>query len=106
MKLDKETILKLYYGELNPLDMEMTEEEYKICGGQFLKNAQKFSEKLSPELRKEFQNLCDMEMKADELLHRDGFCKGFQTGLRLTAEALLDSGRQAGTAEPDFALPE
>lgn len=87
--MDKETIMDLYYGKVNPQDMGMIEAaEYENHCRQFLQGAQQFSEKLSPELREEFQNLCGQEMGADEILHRDGFCKGFQVGLKLALEAL------------------
>lgn len=87
--MDKETIMNLYYGKINPQDMGMIEAaEYEKHCRQFLQGAQQFSEKLPLELREEFRNLCGQEMSADEILHRDGFCKGFQVGLKLVVEAL------------------
>lgn len=89
--MEKDTIIGLYYGKLNPQDFSMTEKEAYLKHSEYLEKASKqFSQKLPPELREEFFRLCEEELKADEILHRDGFCKGFQLGLRLTAEALLE----------------
>ena len=52
-----------------------------------MKALERFGQKLPPELKEEWQKIMEEEMKADELLHRDGFCKGFSLGLRLAAEA-------------------
>lgn len=87
------TILELYYGNLKPDDMDMIEkEEYQKHGNSLIGKADRFREKLPEELREEFDGLCEEEMKSDEILHRDGFIKGFQIGMRLAAEALLQEG--------------
>lgn len=89
--MKKETILDLYYGKLNPMDMKLgDEEEYRACSFASLQGAEEFSSKLTPELKREFEQLWAKEQEADELLHRDAFCKGFRTGLRLAAEAFMD----------------
>lgn len=89
--MKRETIIDLYYGKLNPMEQEMLEaEEYKAHSDGFVKGAESFAKKLPAELQEEFRKLCEMEMEADEILHRDGFCKGFRLGLRLAAEAYMD----------------
>lgn len=86
--MKKETIIDLYYGNLNPMDQEMLEkEEYLEHSDCFMKGIDRLAEKLPDDLKEELRKLCDEEMKADEILHRDGFCKGFRLGLRLAAEA-------------------
>ncbi len=88
--MEKETILELYYGKLNPQDMGMIEkDDYQTHSSRFWAQADHFCEKLSPKLQEEFRNMCEEEMKADEILHRDGFCKGFQMGIKLAAESLI-----------------
>ena len=87
------TFLELYYGNLKPDDMVMIEkEEYQKHGNSLIGKAGQFRERLPEELKEEFDLLCEEEMKSDEILHRDGFVKGFQIGLRLAAEALLQEG--------------
>lgn len=88
--MEKETIIDLYYGKISPMDMEMVEkEEYQASAERLMKATEAFAQKLSAELKDEWEKLMEEEMKADEILHRDGFCKGFQIGLRIAAEALL-----------------
>lgn len=86
--MKKETIIDLYYGKITPMDMEMVEkEDYLVQTERLMKALEEFGQKLPPELKEEWQALMEEEMKADELLHRDGFCKGFSLGLRMAAEA-------------------
>lgn len=88
--MEKETILDFYYGKLNPQNMGMIEEEaYREHSGRFWAYAEQFCEKLPAKLQEEFRSMCEEEMKADEILHRDGFCKGFQMGIKLASEAFL-----------------
>lgn len=95
--MEKETIQDLYYGRISPVDLNMVEqEEYQKHSLNFLRAAERFSNKLPLELKEEFKRLYEEEMMADEILHRDGFCKGFELGLRLTAEAFLKKESPAG----------
>lgn len=89
--MKKETIIDLYYGKVNPMDMEMIEkEDYLTHTETSMRRMEELSEKLPEEFKEELQAFMDEEMKADEILHRDGFCKGFMLGLRMAAEALMD----------------
>ncbi|MDO4332932.1 MAG: hypothetical protein Q4C58_09630 [Eubacteriales bacterium] len=89
--MEKDVILELYYGNISPIDLNMMEKETYLKHSEYLEKAsEEFAKKLPSDLKAEFRKLCEAEMKADEILHRDGFCKGFQLGLKLTAEALLE----------------
>lgn len=88
--MEKETILDLYYGRLNPMDMEIEEkEEYERHCRKVAEKTEQFRKLLSPEQQEAFQKLCDAELQADEILHRDAFVKGFRVGMKLTVEACL-----------------
>lgn len=88
--MNKQTIQELYYGKLSPIDLDIIEKkEYREHSRSFFRAAEEFAEKLPAELKEEFKRICEEEMKADEILHRDGFCKGFELGVKLTAEALI-----------------
>lgn len=85
---NKKTIMDLYYGHINPVEMPMVrEEEYLAVSKKYLDASEEFASKLSPELRKEFEKVCEAGNNVDSELHIDGFCKGFQLGLRLASEA-------------------
>lgn len=85
---NKNAILELYYGNINPLDMSMVrKEEYELISEKYLKAMSEFTEKLSPQLRAEFEKLSELGNEVDSELHIDGFCKGFQLGLRLGTAA-------------------
>lgn len=72
------------------MDMDMIEKEEYFAHTEYLmKASEKFEGKLTQDLREEWKKLMDEEMKADEILHRDGFCRGFQLGLRLAAETFM-----------------
>lgn len=89
--MKKQTIIDLYYGKITPMDMEMIEkEEYLTHTENQMKATEEFARKLPPDLKEEWETLMEEEMKADEILHRDGFCKGFTLGLRMAAEAFLE----------------
>lgn len=89
--MEKKTIIDLYYGKITPMDMEMADkEEYLTHAESLMKASEEFVKKLPQELKEEWQTLMDEEMKADEILHRDGFCKGFMLGLRMAVEALME----------------
>lgn len=89
-RMKKETILELYYGKLNPMDMRHDDDElFSRHSRHFMELIRRLSEKLPKEQKTELLELCSAEMMADEILHRDSFCKGFQTGLRLAVEALI-----------------
>lgn len=88
--MEKETIKDLYYGKIRPAEMEPVErEEYLAHSESLMKMFEEFGEKLPEKLKEEWRTLMDEEMKAAELLHRDGFCKGFSLGLRMTFESLM-----------------
>lgn len=89
--MKKQTIIDLYYGKITPMDMEMIEkEEYLTHTENQMKTLEEFARKLPRDLKEEWETLMEEEMKADEILHRDGFCKGFMLGLRMAAEAFLE----------------
>lgn len=89
--MKKETIMDLYYGKITPMDMDMMEKEEYLAHTEYLmKASEEFAGKLPQELKEEWKKLVEEEMKADEILHRDGFCKGFQLGLRMAAEAFIE----------------
>lgn len=87
--MKKETIMDLYYGKIKPIELA-EEEEYTECSESLLKMFEEFGQKLPEELKEEWRALMDEEMKAAELLHREGFCKGFSLGLRLTVETFSE----------------
>ncbi len=88
--MKQNTILELYYGKLKPDDMDMIEKEaYQKQGSALAERADRLRRQLPDELKEEFDRLCEEEMKSDEMLHRDGFVKGFRIGLRLAAEAFM-----------------
>lgn len=89
--MKRETINDLYYGKINPMDMELIEKEEYLAHTECLMNtAEAFAQKLPEDLKEEWRKLVEEEMKADEILHRDGFCKGFRLGLRMAVEALAE----------------
>lgn len=89
MEDNKEIILDLYYGKIKPFDMAMVrKEEYELISEKHLKAIEEFTAKLSPQLRKEFEQVCNISDEVDNELHIDGFCKGFQIGMRLGTAAI------------------
>ncbi|MBQ7840256.1 MAG: hypothetical protein IJ390_07195 [Lachnospiraceae bacterium] len=87
--MDKNIIIDLYYGRLNPMEMEIGEkEEFERHSRNFITGMEAFAQKLPPQLKEEFIKICEDEMKSEEILHRDGFCKGFELGLKMAVEAL------------------
>lgn len=90
--MEKSIITELYYGNIKPVEMDIAEKEnYEKHSNNFLYRMESFVKKLPPELKEEFMSLCEEEIKSEEILHRDGFYKGFQMGMRLTVEALKNN---------------
>ena len=90
--MDNNIIMDLYYGRINPVEAEIEQgEDYRRHSEQFMEGMERFAQKLDPSLAEEFRQLCEEQMKAEEILHRDGFCKGFKTGLALAVEALKEN---------------
>ena len=87
--MDKNIIMDLYYGKINPMDMRLEERAaYEEHSRRFLAGMDEFAKRLTPELREEFLRLCEEQMQSEELLHREGFKKGFEIGLGMAFEAL------------------
>lgn len=89
--MDNNIIMDLYYGRINPAEAEIEQgDDYRKHSERFLKGMENFSQKLPPELREEFLQLCEDEVRSEEILHKDGFYKGFKTGLALAVQALKE----------------
>lgn len=86
---NKKIIMDLYYGKIKPYEMPMVrKEEYEQISKKHINAIEEFSAKLSPELKEEFEQLCGIGDEVDKELHIDGFCKGFQIGMRFGTAAI------------------